>query len=135
MFDAGLPGYPEFHEKVYKRLRDLDERGKLPVYIDGCYVVISNKEAEKGLKELKRFRDEFNTEHMKVHTLKIFMDGTPSEVFSRVEKLRTVGLDVPQVTELMHELKALGIDVGSDGLDEKKCAEKLAEMIKKGIGK
>jgi energy-coupling factor transport system ATP-binding protein len=63
----------------------------------------------------------------------VFMDGTPSEVFSRVEKLRAVGLDVPQVTELMHDLKALGIDVGSDGLDEKECAEKLASMMKKGI--
>lgn len=65
----------------------------------------------------------------------VFMDGTPSEVFSRVEKLRAVGLDVPQVTELMHDLKALGIDVGSDGLDEKECAEKLASMMKKGIEK
>ena len=65
----------------------------------------------------------------------VFMDGTPSEVFSRVEKLRAVGLDVPQVTELMHDLKALGIDVGSDGLDEKECAEKLACMMKKGIEK
>lgn len=61
----------------------------------------------------------------------IFMDGTPSEVFSRVEKLRTVGLDVPQVTELMHDLKALGIDVGSDGLDETECARMLSDMMKK----
>jgi predicted amidohydrolase YtcJ len=31
---------------------------------------------EEGMKELKRFRREFNTEHLKVHTMKAFMDGT-----------------------------------------------------------
>ena len=67
VFDAGLPGDPVFHEKVYKRLRDLDEMGKLPVYIDGSYVVVSAREAEEGLKELKRFQREYNTEHLKVH--------------------------------------------------------------------
>ncbi len=61
----------------------------------------------------------------------LFMDGTPSEVFSRVEKLRAVGLDVPQVTELVHDLRALGIEIESDGLDEEKCARTLADMILK----
>ena len=37
---------------------------------------ISGKEA---LDEVKRFRNEFNTEHMKVHTLKIFMDGKDAD--------------------------------------------------------
>ncbi len=61
----------------------------------------------------------------------IFMDGAPSKVFSQVEKLRKVGLDVPQVTELVYDLGALGIDIESDGLDEEKCAALLADMIKK----
>lgn len=76
VFDAGIPGCPEFHEKVYQRLRELDKQGKISVYIDGCYVIAASWEAEEGLKELKRFRREYNTEHLKVHTLKLFMDGT-----------------------------------------------------------
>ena len=76
VFDAGIPGCNELHERFYKRLRALDEQGKLPVYVDGCFVISSPLEEEEGLKELRRFRREYNTDHLKVHTLKIFMDGT-----------------------------------------------------------
>ena len=48
VFDSGIPGYPQFHERVYKRLRDLDMQGKLPIYIDGCYVIAAHWEAEEG---------------------------------------------------------------------------------------
>jgi energy-coupling factor transport system ATP-binding protein len=41
----------------------------------------------------------------------IVLDGTPKEVFSNVEKVKNLGLDVPQVTELMYSLKKLGIKV------------------------
>lgn len=41
----------------------------------------------------------------------IILDGTPQEVFSNVEKIKSVGLDVPQVTELMHILKKQGIKI------------------------
>ena len=40
---------------------------------------------------------------------KIAMSGTPREVFSRVEELQALRLDVPQVTLLAHELKKAGI--------------------------
>jgi len=35
----------------------------------------------------------------------LYLDGTPKQVFSRFEKMRAAGLDVPQVTELMHMLQ------------------------------
>ena len=76
VFDGGIPGYAAFHERVYTRLRELDRQGKLPVYVDGCYVITAPRQVKDGLKELKRFRREFDTEHLKVHTMKIFMDGT-----------------------------------------------------------
>ena len=41
----------------------------------------------------------------------IVLDGTPQEVFSNVEKVKSLGLDVPQVTELMYSLKKQGIEV------------------------
>ena len=87
VFDAGTPGDPVFHEKVYKRLRELDAQGKLPVYVDGCYVVTSFREAEEGLKELKRFRDKYHTEHLNIHTMKVFQDGT--------QKIRTAAMVTP----------------------------------------
>jgi len=40
----------------------------------------------------------------------IFLEGTPKEIFSNVEKLKTIGLDVPQVTELAFELNKNGFN-------------------------
>jgi ABC-type multidrug transport system ATPase subunit len=42
---------------------------------------------------------------------KVVMQGTPKEIFSRVEELKSYRLDVPQVTMLAHELKTKGIRV------------------------
>lgn len=42
---------------------------------------------------------------------KIVLSGTPREVFSQVEYLKQLRLDVPQVTELAYELKQAGVDV------------------------
>jgi energy-coupling factor transport system ATP-binding protein len=46
---------------------------------------------------------------------KIAMEGTPREIFSQVEKLKELRLDVPQVTLLAHELKKSGLPL-SDGI-------------------
>ena len=45
---------------------------------------------------------------------KILMDSTPQEVFRHVEKLKAVGLDVPQVTELAYKLRKNGIPISDD---------------------
>lgn len=44
----------------------------------------------------------------------IVMEGTPREIFSNVSKMKEIGLDVPQVTELAYELNREGIDVPVD---------------------
>ena len=46
---------------------------------------------------------------------KIAMQGTPREIFSQVEQLKKLRLDVPQVTLLAHELHKAGVDV-SEGI-------------------
>ncbi len=40
---------------------------------------------------------------------KVVMDGSPREVFTQVELLKNIGLDVPQVTELAHQLRQRGL--------------------------
>lgn len=42
---------------------------------------------------------------------KVAMEGTPREIFSQVEKLKELRLDVPQVTLLAHELRKSGVDI------------------------
>ena len=61
---------------------------------------------------------------------RLFMDGTPRQVFGQVEKLQRVGLDVPQVTELFYELNRSGIRIRQDILHEEEGANILAGMIK-----
>ncbi len=59
---------------------------------------------------------------------KIIMDGTPKEIFPQVDKLREHALDVPQVTELMYELRKSGLDVPLDAVNEQECAEELLKL-------
>lgn len=61
----------------------------------------------------------------------ILMDGKPKEVFSQVEKLKSVGLDVPQVTELAYLLKKSGIEIDSEIITEDECAAALYELLAK----
>ena len=59
----------------------------------------------------------------------VILDGKPKEVFSHVEKLKSVGLDVPQVTELCWELKKSGIDLGDGIITEDECVEALVKLL------
>jgi energy-coupling factor transport system ATP-binding protein len=46
------------------------------------------------------------------------MDGAPAEVFRRVEELREIGLDVPLAASLAHRLRARGVPLEGDILNE-----------------
>lgn len=62
---------------------------------------------------------------------KIILDDEPKKVFSQVDKLKAVGLDVPQVTELTHMLIDAGIDLPDDIITEDECVEVLYELLRK----
>lgn len=56
---------------------------------------------------------------------KVAMQGTPREVFSQVDQLRALHLDVPQVTLLAHELRKAGLDIPEGILTKDELAEAL----------
>ena len=60
---------------------------------------------------------------------KMVMDGTPREVFSRVEELKSLRLDVPQVTELAYELKKGGAKLPDGILTIDELMEALVPQI------
>ena len=62
---------------------------------------------------------------------KIVMDGTPKEVFSEVEKLKELQLDVPQVTDLAHELKKAGVDLPDGILHREEFLDALMPLLEK----
>jgi energy-coupling factor transport system ATP-binding protein len=61
---------------------------------------------------------------------KIVMDDVPKKIFSQVEKIKGFGLDVPQVTELVFELKRQGIDLPDDIITVEECEEAIIEKLK-----
>lgn len=59
----------------------------------------------------------------------VIMEGKPKEVFKNVSKLKEIGLDVPQVTQLCYNLKKEGIDVPDDIITEEECIKVLKEIL------
>ena len=57
---------------------------------------------------------------------KLVMSGTPKEIFSKVEKIKEIGLEVPQVTELGYLLKKSGLNI-EDGI---LTIDELVEKVK-----
>lgn len=59
---------------------------------------------------------------------KIVMDGKPKEIFKNVPIMKKIGLDVPQVTELAHELKENGINIETDILTINEMVNALCQL-------
>lgn len=60
---------------------------------------------------------------------RIIMDNIPEKVFSQVELLRKIGLDVPQVTELCWSLREAGVDIPQEIISEEECVKALLKLL------
>ncbi|MBU5678097.1 energy-coupling factor transporter ATPase [Alkaliphilus sp. MSJ-5] len=58
----------------------------------------------------------------------IVLEGKPKEVFSKVEQLKELGLDVPQITDLTNELIKEGIDLPQDILTVDEMVMRLCQL-------
>ena len=56
---------------------------------------------------------------------KVAMQGTPREIFSQVEKLKSLRLDVPQITLLAHELRKSGLNLPEGILTKEELVKAL----------
>ena len=63
------------------------------------------------------------------------MDNVPKKVFSQVDLMRSLGLDVPQVTEIADFLHKQGYDISSEIITEDECVQALYELLKEQTGK
>ena len=59
----------------------------------------------------------------------IALDGKPADVFSQVDTMRSLGLDVPATTETLYELRKAGINVSLSALSLEECAEAIAALF------
>jgi energy-coupling factor transport system ATP-binding protein len=60
----------------------------------------------------------------------VVLDDTPRAVFSHVEQVKEIGLDVPQVTELAWELRKAGYDISPEIITEEECADAIEKLFK-----
>ena len=60
---------------------------------------------------------------------KVVLYNTPKEVFSHVETLKKIGLDVPQVTELAYRLQQAGCPVDVHMISEEECVASLTKLL------
>ncbi len=61
---------------------------------------------------------------------RIIIDGPPKKVFCQVERIKSLGLDVPQVTELFYELRKMGYNLPADVLSVDEAYEALLGAIR-----
>ena len=62
---------------------------------------------------------------------RVVMDGTPREIFSRVEELKQYGMDVPQATMLAEELRKRGLDLPRGILHSEELVEHIMALKKR----
>lgn len=106
----------------------LDPRGRAEVF-----KTIRNLNREYGMTVL--FITHFMDEAAKADRVividggKILLDDTPQKVFSQVDLIKSVGLDVPQSAELAHNLAADGIPLPSGILNVDECVDALEKLL------
>ncbi len=59
---------------------------------------------------------------------KIVMSGDPRSIFSKVDVMKEIGLDVPEVTEIAYELQKRGIDIDTNILTLDEMVERLCQL-------
>ena len=60
---------------------------------------------------------------------KVAMDGTPRQVFARVDELRSMGLTVPDTVDLLSRLRESGVDVPLEALTVEECADAIMAAL------
>ena len=111
---AGLD--PKAHKDVLAMVEEVHRRtGNITIFVS------------HNMADIARLSDKI----VVIDSGKLVTVGTPKEVFSRKDELRTVGLDLPPVTEFTESLREKGIDLSATILDVEQAAEEIAGYLKK----
>lgn len=60
----------------------------------------------------------------------VVLDGTPREIFKQEDKLKSIGLGIPQITSLMHELKKRGLDINENAITVEEAKVSLENYLR-----
>ena len=106
----------------------LDPRGRQEVMKT---IRMLNKEFGMTVVFITHFMDEAVIANRVVvmDNAEVILDGAPKKVFANIELLRSVGLDVPQVTELSQHLSKLGVNMPNDILQTEECVTSILSAL------
>ena len=62
---------------------------------------------------------------------KIVMEGTPKEIFAQEQKVREIGLDLPIINDLAHQLNKNGFNIDVDVFDVEKLGDEICQSLSK----
>lgn len=110
---AGLD--PKAHKDVLNMVEEVHRRtGNITIFVS------------HNMADIARLSDRI----LVIHSGKLVTKGSPKEVFSQKETLRSVGLDLPPVTEFTEGLRERGINLSATILDVDEAAAQIAEYLK-----
>ncbi|HKM43008.1 MAG TPA: energy-coupling factor transporter ATPase [Limnochordia bacterium] len=109
---AGLD--PEGREEILDEIKQLHDEGEITV------VLVTH-----SMEDVARFAHRL----MVMEEGTIALDGTPLEVFGQAARLKEMGLGVPEITELMYQLKAHGLEVNTDILTVGEAEEEIIRVM------
>lgn len=106
----------------------LDPRGRQAVMET---ILKINKEQGKTVMYITHFMDEavMADRVIVVNNGEIIKDGSPEVVFSDVDELKRIGLDVPQARELQYKLEESGINMDKNVLFEDECVDAIKKLF------
>lgn len=110
---AGLD--PKAHKDVLNMVEEVHKRtGNITIFVS------------HNMADIAKLSDKI----LVIHNGKLVTEGSPKEVFSQKETLRSVGLDLPPVTEFTEGLRERGINLSETILDVDEAAAQIAEYLK-----
>lgn len=105
---------PKGRQEVLKTIKDLNQNQGVTI------VLITHYMDEAAMADRIVVMDEGH----------VIMNDVPKKVFSQVDKLKKVGLDVPQVTELCYGLTNAGYNIDTEIISEDECVSALIKLLK-----
>lgn len=142
VYEAGTPGSERFSERVYGILARMDREGKLPIHVEGSYMIYLPDMVDGAIEKLVRLNKEYASEHLHISTLKILLDGTTNietacmvEPFLSGKKGGRV-VDEVKMAEIIQSLNELGFDlhVHTVGDGASKTVLDAVELARKALG-
>ncbi|MEW6243242.1 MAG: energy-coupling factor transporter ATPase [Bacillota bacterium] len=111
---AGLD--PQGRDEILSHVRDLHQQGNLTV------ILVSH-----SMEDVARLVSRV----IVMDKGRIFLEGTPREVFRKKDDLKRIGLDVPQVVQLVQKLKDKGIDIRTDVLTIDEAKSEILRILRR----